>query len=58
MQVQGSGRVASQSGAVRLGYDGKERHPYTSIGRLLIERGATSRRCHVDGGGEGVAQGR
>ena len=41
MQVQGSGRVRLKGGgAVRLGYDGKNGHPYTSIGRLLIERGA------------------
>jgi membrane-bound lytic murein transglycosylase A len=40
-QVQGSGRVhLKEGGAVRLGYDGKNGHPYTSIGRLLIERGA------------------
>jgi membrane-bound lytic murein transglycosylase A len=41
MQVQGSGRVhLKEGGAVRLGYDGKNGYPYTSIGRLLIERGA------------------
>ena len=41
MQVQGSGRVhLKEGGAVRLGYSGKNGHPYTSIGRLLIERGA------------------
>jgi peptidoglycan lytic transglycosylase A len=41
MQVQGSGRVhLKQGGAVRLGYAGKNGYPYTSIGRLLIERGA------------------
>ena len=41
MQVQGSGRVhLKDGGAVRLGYAGKNGYPYTSIGRLLIERGA------------------
>jgi membrane-bound lytic murein transglycosylase A len=41
MQVQGSGRVhLKEGGTVRLGYAGKNGHPYTSIGRLLIERGA------------------
>jgi membrane-bound lytic murein transglycosylase A len=41
MQVQGSGRVhLKEGGAVRLGYNGKNGYPYTSIGRLLIERGA------------------
>jgi membrane-bound lytic murein transglycosylase A len=41
MQVQGSGRVhLKEGGAVRLGYTGKNGHPYTSIGRLLIEQGA------------------
>jgi len=41
MQVQGSGQVhLKEGGAVRLGYDGKNGHPYTSIGWLLIERGA------------------
>jgi membrane-bound lytic murein transglycosylase A len=39
MQVQGSGRVAlREGGATRLTYDGKNGHPYTSIGRLLVER--------------------
>ncbi len=41
MQVQGSGLVRlKEGGAVRLSYAGKNGHPYTSIGRLLIERGA------------------
>lgn len=41
MQVQGSGIVRLRDGsAVRLTYDGKNGHPYTSIGKLLIERGA------------------
>ncbi len=40
MQVQGSGRVHLSDGqTVRLTYAGKNGHPYTSIGRLLVERG-------------------
>jgi len=40
MQVQGSGLVRlREGGTVRLHYDGKNGHPYTSIGRLLVERG-------------------
>lgn len=40
MQVQGSGRVRLTDGtSVRLGYASKNGHPYTSIGKLLIERG-------------------
>jgi membrane-bound lytic murein transglycosylase A len=39
MQVQGSGLVRlKEGGPVRLTYDGKNGHPYTSIGKLLIER--------------------
>ena len=42
LQVQGSGRVRLPDGSVvRLRYDGKNGHPYTSIGRLLVERGET-----------------
>ena len=42
MQVQGSGRVRLPDGRmVRLRYDGKNGHPYTSIGKLLVERGET-----------------
>lgn len=40
-QVQGSLRVRLPDGAqIGLTYDGKNGHPYTSIGRVLIERGA------------------
>jgi membrane-bound lytic murein transglycosylase A len=42
MQVQGSGRVRMPDGSiVRLGYAGKNGHPYISIGKLLVERGET-----------------
>jgi peptidoglycan lytic transglycosylase A len=40
MQVQGSGVVRLPDGsAIRLTYAGKNGYPYTSIGRLLVERG-------------------
>jgi membrane-bound lytic murein transglycosylase A len=40
LQVQGSGLIRLPDGRrVRLGYAGKNGHPYTSIGRVLIERG-------------------
>jgi membrane-bound lytic murein transglycosylase A len=40
MQVQGSGRVRLTDGSwVRLGYAAKNGHSYTSIGKLLVERG-------------------
>jgi len=43
MQVQGSARLRFPDGsAVALTYDGRNGHPYTSVGRLLIERGFVS----------------
>lgn len=40
LHVQGSGRVVLPDGSVvRLAYAAKNGHPYTSIGRILIERG-------------------
>jgi membrane-bound lytic murein transglycosylase A len=40
MQIQGSGRVKLPDGSmVRVHYDGKNGHRYTSIGRYLIEKG-------------------
>ncbi|MBM3542966.1 MAG: transglycosylase [Alphaproteobacteria bacterium] len=40
MQVQGSGRVRLEDGkAVRLGFAAKNGHPYTSIGKRLVEMG-------------------
>lgn len=40
MQVQGSGRIALPDGTkVRVTYDGKNGHPYTSVGRYLIDTG-------------------
>lgn len=43
LQVQGSGLVVFEDGtSVRVAYDGKNGHPYTSIGKVLIERGLLS----------------
>ena len=40
LQVQGSGRVKLTDGSViRIHYDGKNGHPYSSIGRYLIDKG-------------------
>lgn len=40
MQVQGSGRIALPDGStIRVTYDGKNGHPYTSVGRHLVETG-------------------
>lgn len=41
LQVQGSGRIRLPDGRViRMGYGGKNGHPYRSIGQELIRRGA------------------
>jgi membrane-bound lytic murein transglycosylase A len=46
MQVQGSARLRFPDGdAALLTYDGRNGHPYTSIGRLLVERGVVSARA-------------
>jgi membrane-bound lytic murein transglycosylase A len=40
LQIQGSGRIALDDGAVlRVGYAEQNGHPFRSIGRLLVERG-------------------
>lgn len=40
LQIQGSGRVVFEDGtALRAGYDGVNGHPYTAIGRTLIQEG-------------------
>lgn len=40
LQVQGSGRIRLPDGShVRVQYDGKNGHPYSSIGRYLIDNG-------------------
>jgi membrane-bound lytic murein transglycosylase A len=44
LHIQGSGRVALPGGTVlRLGYAGRNGHPYRAIGRVLVERGALAR---------------
>lgn len=44
LHVQGSGRVAMNDGkTVRLGFAGRNGHAYTSIGRVLVERGLMAR---------------
>lgn len=43
MHIQGSGLIELEDGSsVRLSYDGKNGHPYTSIGHHLVEAGAFS----------------
>jgi membrane-bound lytic murein transglycosylase A len=40
LQIQGSGRIRLTDGSiVRVSYDGKNGHPYTSIGQYLIQKG-------------------
>jgi membrane-bound lytic murein transglycosylase A len=40
LHVQGSGKIEFAGGATtRIGYDGKNGRPYTSIGRVLVDRG-------------------
>jgi membrane-bound lytic murein transglycosylase A len=40
LHVQGSGRIRLRDGSVmRVAYAGRNGHPYTSIGRLLVQRG-------------------
>ena len=44
LHVQGSGRVTLEDGrTVRLAFAGKNGRPYTSIGKVLIDRGAIPR---------------
>jgi membrane-bound lytic murein transglycosylase A len=44
IQIQGSGRVRLEDGTMlRINYDAHNGHPYTAIGRILIERGQVPR---------------
>lgn len=44
LQIQGSGRVELENGAVlRVGYASQNGHPYYAIGRELVERGELTR---------------
>ncbi|MBI78428.1 MAG: murein transglycosylase [Rhodospirillaceae bacterium] len=39
LQIQGSGRIKLPNGEIlRVGYAGHNRHPYTSIGKVLVDR--------------------
>jgi membrane-bound lytic murein transglycosylase A len=51
MHVQGSGLVDLADGTrVRLSFDGKNGHPYTSISKLLVQRGELKLEdAHLDG---------
>ena len=41
LHIQGSGRVRlAEGGIMRIGYSDQNGHPFVSIGRLLVERGA------------------
>ncbi|MEM9784419.1 MAG: MltA domain-containing protein [Pseudomonadota bacterium] len=49
LQIQGSGRLELPDGTlVRLGYGGRNGHPYRSIGRIMRDEGLMA---EVDGGG-------
>jgi len=44
LEIQGSGQILLEDGrTIRVGYDGKNGHPYTPIGRILIEQGALTK---------------
>lgn len=52
IHVQGSARLRLQGGSVmRIAFDGKSGHPYTSIGRLAVQRGLLR---HDEAGKEGL----
>ena len=56
MQVQGSGRVRLADGThLRLGYSTKNGHPYTSIGKKLVELGEGKPKSMTMDGHQGVA---
>lgn len=44
LQIQGSGRIRLDSGEIiRAAYDGQNGHPYTAIGKVLVDQGAIPR---------------
>ncbi|MEM6974094.1 MAG: MltA domain-containing protein [Pseudomonadota bacterium] len=49
LQLQGSGRLRLEDGSlIRVGYGGRNGHPYRSIGRMMRDEGLMA---EVDGGG-------
>lgn len=42
LQVQGSGRLRLPDGTLRVGFGGKNGHPYRSLGREMVARGLIS----------------
>ena len=49
MHIQGSARIHLTDGTTtRINYDGKNGHPYTSIGRYLVEKGLLDAEQGVD----------
>ncbi len=44
LHIQGSGRIRLRDGSIlRVGYAGQNGHPYTAIGRVLIDQGQLTR---------------
>lgn len=43
MQIQGSGRIETDSGDILVGYDSQNGHEYKPIGRYLLDNGYMSR---------------
>ncbi len=43
LQIQGSGRLQIAGAEMRVGYDGHNGHPYTAVGKTLIDSGALAR---------------
>ncbi len=43
LQIQGSGRLRVAGRDLRVGYDGHNGHPYTAVGKTLVEKGALPR---------------
>jgi membrane-bound lytic murein transglycosylase A len=43
LQIQGSGRLRIDGVELRVGYDGQNGHPYTAIGKVLIDEGVLKR---------------
>lgn len=42
LQIQGSGRIETDSGDILLGYDSQNGHPYRPIGKYLLDHGYMS----------------